>query len=108
MDLDLHQDDCRIWIVVCGRRKLTEIIAQNRSGLEQQAPLLVVSKLYFITERGARMTVSRRATLAILGAAGSAPFFARAAAAELTSIRIGIIPIESSCLAFYGIPRYPE
>jgi hypothetical protein len=54
------------------------------------------------------MTVSRRATLAILGAAGSAPFFARAAAAELTSIRIGIIPIESSCLAFYGIPRYPE
>jgi ABC-type nitrate/sulfonate/bicarbonate transport system substrate-binding protein len=48
------------------------------------------------------MTVSRRATLAMVGAAGSIPFFARAAAAELTSIRLGIIPIESSCLAFYA------
>ena len=48
------------------------------------------------------MSVSRRALLTMLGAAGSAPFLTRAAAAELTPLRVGIIPIESSCLAFYA------
>jgi NitT/TauT family transport system substrate-binding protein len=70
--------------------------------VELQARPLAVSKLDFITEGGTRMLVSRRATLAMIGAAGSIPFFSRASAAELVPLRVGIIAIESSCLAFYA------
>ena len=48
------------------------------------------------------MHFSRRRVLAALAAAGSAPLFARPAAADEPAIKVGMIPIESACGAFYA------
>ena len=40
--------------------------------------------------------------LAALAAAGSAPLFGRPAAADVQTVRVGMIPIESACGAFYA------
>ncbi len=48
------------------------------------------------------MHVSRRHALAALAAAGSVPYLGRPAAADGPAIRVGMIPIESACGAFYA------